>query len=393
MTFIFIGKWYCKNFLIFYNFVRRKIVLIDYSYLFDKARNLYASISYNDKMGKAVIPLRYFLDVTYRCNLSCPYCYLGTERKKDELSTQEWIDIINQIPRFGIISIIGGEPLTRKDFREIYIAASKRTPYRVNLYTNSLLMTESMIDDFIKYKLLCLSVSLDGYKETHDINRNHKGAFDKVINNLDLISEKSKNKHKIIIDVKTVLLENNIEDMLKLYELCSQKGYEFFSIAVKRNNFLKQYPCLKNELTEEFYKQEYPLELYFDMNKFKEVYKEMLKIAKHSKTKLRWAPKFKPTEEGLKQLEYLFEHGKDPVSELYKPCTFPFSNLFINPEGTIYPCLSVAMGSLKEQKLKDIINLPKYRCFRKNLKASKLFTGCQLCCEAYPEMKEENNDK
>ena len=204
----------------------------------------------------------------------------------------------------------------------------------------------------------------------------------KVVNNLDLINEKCKNRHKIILDVKTVLLDNNIEDMVKMYELCSQKGCDFFSIAVKRNNMLKQSACLSEEFTKEFYEQEYPLELYFDMEKFKEVYKELLKIAKTSKTKLRWAPKFKPTEKGLRQLEYMFEHGQDSVADLYKPCKTPFSNLFINPEGIVYPCLSVAMGDLKEKSLKEIINLPKYRCFRKNLKASKIFTACQLCCEA-----------
>ena len=106
-------------------------MLIDYSYIFDKARDLYASVSYNDKYGKGIIPLRYFLDVTYRCNLQCPYCYIGNERNKEELSTEEWINIINQIPIFGFISIIGGEPLIRKDFSEIYKAASERVPRRV----------------------------------------------------------------------------------------------------------------------------------------------------------------------------------------------------------------------------------------------------------------------
>ena len=84
----------------------------------------------------------------------------------------------------------------------------------------------------------------------------------------------------------------------------------------------------------------------------------------------------------------LMEKADLIIVDLYKPCLFPFSNLFINPEGIIYPCLSVAMGSLKEKSLKEIINEPRYKCFRKNLKASKLFTACQLCCEAYPKTEE-----
>lgn len=363
-------------------------MLFDYSYIFDKARDLYSILSYNDKYGKAVIPLRYFLDITYRCNLRCPYCYIGENRNKNELSTDEWINIIKQIPNFGFISIDGGEPLIRDDFKEIFKAASKQTPLKVNLYTNGLLINESHIDDFIQNKLLCLSVSLDGYKEIHDKNRMYNGAYDKVIENLDRLQFKSKNKHKILIDIKTIILENNLDDILKLYEVCTRKKYDFFSISVKRNNNLKQNPYLRESLNEEFYKTEYPLELYFDMEKFRYIYKELVHMSKYSKTKLRWAPKFKPNMKGLEQIEKLFQNGNKDISELYKPCLFPYSNLFINPEGIIYPCLSVAMGSLREQSLMEIINLPKYRCFRKNLKVSKIFTGCQLCCEAYPKTGE-----
>ena len=364
-------------------------MLIDCSYIFDTAKNLYASLSYNNKSGNALLPVRYFLDITYNCNLRCPYCYLGPERQKNELSTQEWKDIIKQIPFYSFIALIGGEPLMRKDFKELYHAASERTPGRVNLYTNSLLLTEDLVDEFIKYKLLCLSISLDGFGKKHDENRGFDGAFERVVGNLKMIKSKTKNNHKILLDLKTIILENNLEDLIPLYELCTENEIDFFSIALKRNNYLKQSPFLRDEITEEFYKQEYPVEPYFDLERFKEIYTELLKISKHSKTKLRWAPKFKPNKDCIKQIEYFFKHGKDPVTDLYKPCLFPFSNVFITPEGTLYPCLAVNLGSLKEHSLKELVNLPKYKCFRKNLKEAKIYNACQLCCEAYPKHKGE----
>ena len=36
---------------------------------------------------------------------------------------------------------------------------------------------------------------------------------------------------------------------------------------------------------------------------------------------------------------------------------------------------------IKNKQLKEVYNLPKFRCFRKNLQCSKLFTSCQMCCE------------
>jgi len=362
-------------------------MIIDYSYLFDRARDLYARISYCNKYGSAVLPLRYLLDLTYRCNLLCPYCYLGKNRNKDELSTAEWINIIRQIPKYGIISLLGGEALLREDFIEILRFSSNHVGGRVNLYSNGMLINKNLINEFINNKLLCLSVSLDGYGKNHDLNRNCSGLFDKVIENLDLLIKKSKNKHHVIIDIKTILLDNNLDDIPKLYELCGKKGFEFLSISFKRNNFLKQNPCLHPELTEEFYSQEYPLTPYFDMNQFKLVYNELEKMSKIFKTRLRWAPKFKPTGD-LTRIERFFNMGNENISKIYKPCLFPYSNLFINPEGHVYPCLSIDMGSLKEKTIKEIFNQPKYKCFRKNIKAAKVLNGCQLCCELYPKEKE-----
>ena len=70
----------------------------NYSNLFDIVRNLYAALSYNNTTGKIIMPMRYVLELTYRCNLKCPFCYITGERSIDELNTQEWFDIINQIP-------------------------------------------------------------------------------------------------------------------------------------------------------------------------------------------------------------------------------------------------------------------------------------------------------
>lgn len=370
-------------------------MLVDCSYIFDFIRTTYSNWSFNEKDGSVHTPIRYFIDITYRCNLRCPYCYLGQEEKqlKNELSTEEWLDVVKQIPRFANISIIGGEPLAKKGFLDVYHAASERTPGRVNIYTNGLLLTEELFADFIKNKLLLYSFSLDAWGENHDKSRCCPGAFDTLMGKTDMMMSMMKQKHhKIMTDVKTILLPDNHEDLLKLYEWCSKKGIDFFSITLLRNNQLRQFPILRENFTEEFYKQQYPLELYFDMDSFEAVYKEMVKISKHSPTKLRWAPKFKPNMDGLKQIKYLFEHGHDDITELYKPCVIPFCNLYINPEGDIYPCLAYKVGSVRENSLKEIINSPKYKCFRKNLKASKIFSACQLCCDAFPFPEHKKED-
>lgn len=369
-----------------------KIYFMNKSELFDTLRNLYGLISYFRPMiktGQAILPLRYFFELTHLCNLNCPYCYIGKNRLKEELSTNEWLNVIKQIPFYGFITLVGGEPLIRKDFSEILFACAKKTFGKVNVVTNGTLLEDKIADDIIKSKMLLLSVSLDGWGKNHDKFRNKEGIFNTIKNNLENLNEKRKKKKSpLMIDIKTIVLKDNLEDILKLYEYATNSKFEFLSISFLRNNNLKQNGTLYDSFDEIFYKPEYPIEKYFDLEEFEKIYLEIQKIKKFSKTKIRFAPKFDNDnpEIELKAIKNFFNNPKKDIKEIYYPCLYPYSNTIINPMGDIYPCLSYKMGNIKEQKLIDIINNPKYRCFRKNLKHSKIFSSCQMCCELKVKM-------
>lgn len=339
--------------------------------------------SYNSKYGKALMPLRYFFELTYRCNLQCPYCYVGSDRNKEELSTQDWFGIIDQIPFYSFVTLVGGEPLIRQDFIQILEKACKKTLGKVNVVSNGILINDEIIDAFIRTGMILLSVSLDGYGKNHDINRNKDGIFDKIISNLENLNSRKK---RPMVDIKTIVLENNLEDLVKLYKLASDMNFEFLSISFLRNNNLKQNSRLFDSFIPEF-NNNYPIQKYFDMEHFKDVYREIESLQKKSKTKIRFSPKFENTKNPMQSIEKFFNTDENtPVREIYKPCKFPFSNTFITPEGNIYPCLSEKIGNVKENSIKEIFNKPNYCCFRKNLKASKVFGACQMCCEL--EIKE-----
>lgn len=353
---------------------------LNYSKLFDTARNFYAIPSYHNKLGKALMPLRYFFELTYQCNLNCPYCYVGKERKKNELTTEEWFRIIDQIPFYSFVTLVGGEPLLRKDFIEILEKTAEKTLGKLNVVTNGILINDEIIEAFIKTKMMLLSVSLDGYGSNHDNNRGKEGIFENVISNLDNLNNKRK-KNKPLIDIKTIVLENNLDDLPKLYKLCDEMDFDFLSISFLRNNDLKQNSILRENFSEEFYVQKYPIKPYFDIEHFKEIYRELETLSKKSKVKIRFAPKFHD-KDIIQQIEKFFLNDENkPVQEIYEPCLYPFSNMMINPQGDVYPCLSLKIGNVREKGLKEVFNAPKYCCFRKNLKYSKVFEACQMCCE------------
>ena len=354
---------------------------MNYSSLFDFTRDLYTAFSYNNKYGKAKIPFRYFLELTYHCNLNCPYCYIGSERNKQELSFEDWKKVIDQIPFYGIITLVGGEPLIRKDFIDIFAYAAKKVWNKTHVVTNGILLNDEIIKAFIEYKLLLLSVSLDGYAENHDKNRGKDGIFDTIISNLENLKSQ---KPKQMIDIKTIVLENNLDDLVKLYKLCEKMGFNFFSISFLRNNHWKQNSILKETFIPE-YNYNYPIKPYFDLEHFKEIYKEIISL--NGKTKLRFSPKFEYSKNPIESIEKFFTIPENkPTNEIYQKCTYPYNNMMINPEGDVYPCLNIKIGNIKEKSLKALFNEPKYCCFRKNLKANGgTFRACQLCCELKPK--------
>ena len=181
-----------------------------------------------------------------------------------------------------------------------------------------------------------------------------------------------------MVDIKTIVLNNNLDDLPKLYKLCNKMGFEYLSISFLRNNNWKQNSVLHNNFIPEF-NMDYPVECYFDIEHFKEVYQEITNIK--GKTKLRFSPKFEYSDNIQQKIEEFFTHSIPPV-ERYKPCTYVYNNMMINPEGFVYPCLSQKIGNVKEKSLKELFNMPAYCCFRKNLKAAGgTFGACQMCCE------------
>ena len=255
---------------------------------------------------------------------------------------------------------------------------ARKTSGKLNVVSNGILINDEIIKAFIKSRMMLLSVSLDGYGKNHDKNRAKDGIWDKIMSNFENMNTRKK---RPMIDIKTIVLENNLDDLVKLYKMCDEMKFNFLSVSFLRNNNLKQNSVLFNSFVPEF-NANYPIQKYFDMEHFKEVYRELESLSKKSKVQIRFSPKFEYAKNPLEKIEEFFNTpAEKPVAEIYKPCMYPFSNMMINPSGDVYPCLSQKIGNVKEMSVKEVFNLPHYRCFRKNLQAAKVFGACQMCCE------------
>ncbi len=128
------------------------------------------------------VPISTYISVTNKCMCHCYYCSNALHRAKKELSTEEIINIINQLQDYGvsIIGFTGGEPLLRNDLLEIIAAVDDRSS--TLLFTTGIGLTEEMAYSLKNVGLFSVVISLDHYKkEEHNRTKNCSHAFDSAI--------------------------------------------------------------------------------------------------------------------------------------------------------------------------------------------------------------------
>jgi len=189
-------------------------------------------------LGKPAFGILYLL-LTDMCNLRCRYCYIEGAMPKNHIfstmSKETAIKAINlfaklisnnpkdRIIRHPIIIFYGGEPLLNK---EVFLAAldeidrlkkNSQLPSDliISLVTNATLVDEEIVNAIVE-KGVSVSVSLDGPKDIHDVNRifiNGKGTFQKVIKNLQWL-QKAGAKVSVSCTISQTNLDK-LEEVLK----------------------------------------------------------------------------------------------------------------------------------------------------------------------------------
>ncbi len=110
------------------------------------------------------IPLSGSLELTWRCNLRCVHCFQDSQRDRfEEMSTDEWKRLIDEMARAGCLrlTLTGGEPLVRADFREIYEHAHARG-FLITLFTNGALLREEHLELLAERPPRAIEVTLYG---------------------------------------------------------------------------------------------------------------------------------------------------------------------------------------------------------------------------------------
>ncbi len=109
-------------------------------------------------------PLSLLCELTYRCNLQCPYCYnpLDLGAYRDELDVGSWRRVVSEAADLGVLQVhvSGGEPtLAPETALGIVEAAAARGLY-TNLITQGTFLDDVLLERFIAAGLDHVQISI-----------------------------------------------------------------------------------------------------------------------------------------------------------------------------------------------------------------------------------------
>lgn len=100
-------------------------------------------------MMTAHTPLSLLAELTYRCNLQCPYCYnpLDLSSYRDELPADVWERVLDEAAELGVLQahFSGGEPTLRPDDLCRLVARARSRELYTNLITQGTFLTDELI--------------------------------------------------------------------------------------------------------------------------------------------------------------------------------------------------------------------------------------------------------
>lgn len=175
-------------------------------------------------------PMALLAELTHRCPLACPYCSNPVEliRAKQELSTQEWIDVFRQAAQMGVLHLhlSGGEPASRRDLLELTKAAVEFGLY-TNLITSGIGLTEERLMALGDAGLDHVQLSIQGTDaEAADRVGGYKGGFERKMAVAKWVADAG-----IPLTVNAVCHKQNMEQLEDMFDLALKLGARRIEIA------------------------------------------------------------------------------------------------------------------------------------------------------------------
>jgi radical SAM protein with 4Fe4S-binding SPASM domain len=159
------------------------------------------------------------VELTYRCNLDCYFCYNDLGLRGKPLSKEQYFELFDGLRRLGTLNLIlsGGEPLAHPEFFDLG-ARARELGFVVRVKSNGHALhgdvarrVREEVDPFV------VEMSLHGATAaTHDRQTRVPGSFDRLIANI--VEAKDLGLRLKLNSTLTAWNEHELEDIIALTE-------------------------------------------------------------------------------------------------------------------------------------------------------------------------------
>jgi radical SAM protein with 4Fe4S-binding SPASM domain len=168
--------------------------------------------------------------LTYRCNLSCAFCYAGCAaggvpagwneaRAMSDDDVCRVLDVIRRDARCPSVSFTGGEPTVRPGLAR-FVGHAKGLGLRVNLISNGLLLDRRRVAELAAAGLDSAQLSLEGpTPEAHDTLVGRPGAFARLWRAVEALRD-----HGVRVHTNTTVNRRNLDGLEGIVDLVAARG-------------------------------------------------------------------------------------------------------------------------------------------------------------------------
>jgi mycofactocin biosynthetic radical S-adenosylmethionine protein MftC len=272
------------------------------------------------------------LELTYRCNLDCFFCYNDVTLAGEPLSSEEWFRLLEDLAGLGVLhlTLSGGEPLAHPDFFRIG-GRARDLGFVVRVKSNGHALRGALarrlrdeVDPFL------VETSLHGATAaTHDRQTRVPGSFERLVANVREMREIG-----LRVKVNSTLTAWNEGEIEGMLDLCEELGVAF---------------QIDPEVTPRDDGSREPLSISPSREGIERLFATLTERAE--RTERAEAPKPAPV---------IAREGDDlPVSAApQKHCGAGSSSIAVDPYGNVYPCVQWRrpVGNLHGSSIVEIWN-------------------------------------
>ena len=207
----------------------------------------------NEKASDRNVPLNAVIELTYRCNQQCRFCFQRKYPATPDLPSSFWMNVLDQLAEAGTLycAFTGGEPFIHAGFMDILSHARKKA-FAVSIISNGTLIDKRIAGQLSGAGIMDIGISLlastPGF---HDRLSGVPGSFTAALNSIGMLV-----KSGVKVLIKHTVTKDNFGEYNGLSKMADELGclLEYDTMVVPSSPGTVSPSALTAEELREFYR-------------------------------------------------------------------------------------------------------------------------------------------